>query len=152
MKKFLFSFAFLIAFQGFSQEVKIPNSVRQAMNRVDTSTIRSHIAYLADDKLKGRLPGTEGYQMAVDYVIDQYKMIGVLPGGDPGEFTQKMILRKSIVNNQSAIEFFQDKNGNTDSLIFVIIIGVSRKPDSVNHVVPVISPFPFKLYQLANKG
>lgn len=119
MKKLLFSFAFLIAFQGFSQEVKIPNSVRQAMSRVDTSTIRSHIAYLADDKLKGRLPGTEGYQMAVDYVIDQYKKIGVLPGGDPGVFTQKLILRKSTVNNQSAIAFFKDKNGNTDSLVFV---------------------------------
>jgi hypothetical protein len=118
MKKFLFSFAFLIAFQGFSQEVKIQNSVRQAMSRVDTTIIRSHIAYLADDKLKGRLPGTEGYQMAVDYVIDQYKKIGVLPGGDPGMYTQKLILRKSVVNNASAKAALKDKNGNVDSLVF----------------------------------
>ncbi len=89
------------------------------MDRIDTNTIRSHIAYLADDKLKGRLPGTEGYQMAVDYVIDQYKQIGLLPGGDNGGFIQKLILRKSIVNNNSAVAVLKDKNDNTDSLSFV---------------------------------
>lgn len=56
-----------------AQQVKISKNIQQAMNRIDTNMIRSHIAYLADDKLKGRLPGTEGYQMAVDYVVDQYK-------------------------------------------------------------------------------
>ena len=49
------------------------------MDRVDTNTIRSHIAYLADDRLKGRLPGTEGYQIAVDYVVDQFKKNGCEP-------------------------------------------------------------------------
>jgi hypothetical protein len=31
-------------------------------------------------------------------------------------------------------------------------MGVSRKPDSVIQVVPVISPFPFNEYQLAKTG
>lgn len=118
MKKLLFSFAFLISFQGFSQEVKIPNSVRQAMSLVDTTIIRSHIAFLADDELKGRLPGTEGYQMAVDYVIDQFQKIGIQPGGDPGQYTQKLILRKSVVDNSSARALLKDKSGNVDSLVF----------------------------------
>ena len=89
------------------------------MDRIDTNTIRSHIAYLADDKLKGRLPGTEGYQIAVDYVIDQYKKIGVAPGGDNGGFTQKLIIRKSIVDNSSAVAILKDRAGNTDSLTFL---------------------------------
>ena len=88
------------------------------MDRIDTNTIRSHIAYLADDRLKGRLPGTEGYQMAVDYVIDQYKKMGVAPGGDNGTYTQKLILRKSIVNNASAMAVLKDGFGNVDSLVF----------------------------------
>ena len=88
------------------------------MDRIDTNTIRGHIAYLADDKLKGRYPGTEGYQMAVDYVIDQFKQMGVTPGGDAGGFTQKLILRKSIVDNSSAMAVLKDKNGNIDSLSF----------------------------------
>ena len=56
-----------------AQNVNIPKNIKQAMDRIDTNTIRNHIAYLADDKLKGRLPGTEGYQMAVDYVVDQFE-------------------------------------------------------------------------------
>src|SRR6187401_180163 len=37
-------------------------------------------------------------------------------------------------------------------LVLVIMIGVSKNPDSVIQVVPVISPFPFKVYQLAKTG
>lgn len=118
MKKLFFFIACLVTLQGFSQVTKIPNSVRQAMNRVDTIQIRSHIAYLADDKLKGRMPGTEGYQMAMDYVIDQFQKIGVKPGGDPGMFTQKLILRKSVADISSARVFLKDKVGNMDSLVF----------------------------------
>lgn len=88
------------------------------MNRIDTNVIRSHIAYLADDKLKGRLPGTEGYQMAVEYVIEQYKKMGVSPGGDNGGYTQKLVIRKSVVNNASAWAVLEDKSGNKDSLAF----------------------------------
>ncbi|MDP3471962.1 MAG: peptidase M28, partial [Algoriphagus sp.] len=75
----------LISFQAFSQKVAVSGSVKRALNQIDTLTIRNHIAYLADDKLKGRMPGTEGYQMAVDYVVDQFKKIGIQPGGDPGQ-------------------------------------------------------------------
>ncbi len=102
-----------------AQEVIVSKDIKKAMDRIDTNTIRSHIAYLADDKLKGRLPGTEGYQMAVDYVIDQYKKIGLAPGGDNGGFTQKLLIRKSILENSSAVAVLKDKFGNTDSLTFL---------------------------------
>ncbi|RIW18885.1 peptidase M28 [Algoriphagus lacus] len=118
MKKYLFLILVFTSFQAFSQKVSIPGSVKRAMNQIDTLTIRNHIAYLADDKLKGRMPGTEGYQMAVDYVVDQYKKMGVQPGGDPGQYTQKLILRKSVVNNSTARAWIKDKNGNMDSLVF----------------------------------
>jgi hypothetical protein len=36
--------------------------------------------------------------------------------------------------------------------VLVIIIGPSKKPDSVIQVVPVISPFPFSEYQFAKTG
>ena len=81
MKKLiLFIFLFNIL-QSPAQQVPVSKAVRAAMDGIDTNTIRSHIAYLADDRLKGRLPGTEGYQMAVDYVTDQFKKIGVQPAG-----------------------------------------------------------------------
>ena len=75
---------FFVCFVGFgtsAQQVQVSKNIRQAMDKIDTNTIRSHVAYLADDKLKGRLPGTEGFQMAVDYVTDQYRKMGVAAGG-----------------------------------------------------------------------
>jgi hypothetical protein len=119
MKKYLLIICSFTAFNSFAQEIKVSKDIKKAMNRIDTNTIRSHIAYLADDKLKGRLPGTEGYQTAVDYVVDQFKQIGITPGGDNGGYTQKLIIRKSTVNNNSAVAILKDKNGNTDSLVFV---------------------------------
>ena len=119
MKTFLFAVCSFIVLHSGAQEVTISKNIKKAMDRIDTNTIRSHIAYLADDKLKGRLPGTEGYQMAVDYVIDQYKKMGIAPGGDNGGYTQKLIIRKSIVDNSSAVAILKDKYGNTDSLLFM---------------------------------
>jgi hypothetical protein len=119
MKRLFLIVCSLSALNLFAQDVKISKGIKQAMDRIDTNTIRSHIAYLADDRLKGRLPGTEGYQIAVDYVIDQYKKIGIAPGGDNGGYTQKLIIRKSTVNNNSAVAILKDKNGNNDSLTFV---------------------------------
>src|SRR5688572_32513946 len=116
MKKYFVIVCGVVSLCVSAQDVPISKGIKKAMDRIDTTTIRSHIAYLADDKLKGRLPGTEGYQMAVDYVIDQYKKIDLLPGGDNGGFTQKLIIRKSTVNNSSAVAILKDKYGNADSL------------------------------------
>jgi len=118
IKNLSFLFLALLSFQTVAQKVSVPGSVKRAMDQIDTVTIRNHIAYLADDKLKGRLPGTEGYQMAVDYVIDHYKKIGVQPGGDPGQYTQKLFLRKTLVENASAKAALKDQIGNVDSLVF----------------------------------
>ena len=119
MKKYILALCFFTTVNAFAQDIKISKEIKKAMDRIDTNTIRSHIAYLADDKLKGRLPGTEGFQMAVDYVIDNYKKIGLQPGGDNGGFTQKLVIRKSLINNSSAIAILKDKNGNADSLSFI---------------------------------
>jgi len=117
-KSFLLVLIFVISFGSFAQKVSIPGSVKKAMNQIDTLTIRNHIAYLADDKLLGRKPGTEGYQLAVDYVVNEFKKMGVQPAGDPGQFTQKLILRNTKVNNSSARAFLSDSKGNVDSLSF----------------------------------
>ena len=41
----------------------------------------SHVQYLADDKLGGRRPGTEGFAAAVAYVSDQFGKAGLQPAG-----------------------------------------------------------------------
>lgn len=58
----------------------------------DKDDVRSRIQFLSHDSLRGRKPGTPGFQMAVDFVIGQFKKLGVEPKGDEG-YLQKVVLR-----------------------------------------------------------
>ncbi|HEY0041762.1 MAG TPA: M28 family peptidase, partial [Flavisolibacter sp.] len=60
----------------------------------------------------------EGYQMAVDYVAGQLKQIGITPGGDNGAYTQKLVIRKSVLNNKSSVALLRDASGKVDTLSF----------------------------------
>src|SRR5579872_6071923 len=44
----------------------------------------AHIQFLADDKLEGRQPGTEGYRQAVDYVQTNFEKMGLKAAGAEG--------------------------------------------------------------------
>lgn len=102
----------LSAAQSFSQQTKVDSRTRAALDKVNQEKIRSHIAYLADDKLKGRKPGTEGYRMAVDYVVNQFKEIGLSPAGDNSTFTQALVIRQASTDLASALAVLRDKSGN----------------------------------------
>jgi hypothetical protein len=43
--------------------------------------LKKHIGYLADDRLEGRRAGTEGEELAMKYIMDQFKEIGLSPKG-----------------------------------------------------------------------
>src|SRR6478736_2816848 len=77
----------------------------------DKSKIRERIIYLSDDKLKGRLPGTEGYQMAVDFVTSELKNLGVKPKGTDG-YIQSVVLRKGVVDTTQSSMKLISKDGS----------------------------------------
>ena len=69
------------------------SSSRKGM-KTDTATLdnlKSHIGYLADDKLEGRRTGTKGEELAVDYIRQQFVAIGLQPRGTES-YTQSFIV------------------------------------------------------------
>ncbi|UOG76868.1 M28 family peptidase [Hymenobacter tibetensis] len=80
---------------AFAQSTGIPKPLRKPLDKVSAADYEAHVRYLADDKLQGRLPGTAGYQMAVEYVVEQYKKRGVLPAGENGTYLQTVRLRRA---------------------------------------------------------
>ncbi|WP_298349800.1 M20/M25/M40 family metallo-hydrolase [Runella sp.] len=113
MKKLLL--LLLLPFFVHSQKV-INRKLLKSLNKIDSNQIRAHVQFLADDKLKGRLPGQEGYQMAVDYVSGQFKSMGLIPADEGGGYTQKVILRKSILKKDALSLRMNLKNGETKTL------------------------------------
>jgi len=81
---------------------------------VNSEDIRQHIAVLANDSLKGRLPGTPEYDKAMAYVADKYKEFGLKPLGNKegSTYYQTLTLRNSLVDDKQSFLILKD----TDTL------------------------------------
>ena len=81
--------------------IKLDADLKAALQTVDTNAFKADIAYLADDKLKGRMPGTFGYQMAAEYVTGRLKGLNLSPAGEDGGWLQQVKLRNAITTRST---------------------------------------------------
>jgi Zn-dependent M28 family amino/carboxypeptidase len=51
---------------------------------------KAHVAFLADDLLEGRRIGTPGHEIAARYIATQFGALGLTPGGDKGDWYQRI--------------------------------------------------------------
>ena len=80
--------------------------------------LRAHIEFLADDLMLGRQPGSDGYNIAANYVASQYRQMGLIPAGDGGTYFQQVPIRRAFLESGSAeIEF--SRGDETTPLVFV---------------------------------
>ncbi|NVO11841.1 MAG: M28 family peptidase [Bacteroidales bacterium] len=94
----------------FSQ--KADDTAISAMNRIEYRYFFKHLKYLASDELKGRDVGSEGFNMAANYVTEEFKKNGMLPFGDSETYFQKILfLKPSIVT--SSIKFQVENNSKS---------------------------------------
>lgn len=100
----------------FSQSVQVPKPVTKALDKVKPNAVSAHIAYLADDKLLGRKPGTPGYQMAVDYVTGQFQKMKVAPAGENGTYLQTVRIRTATTNPDAVLTLTSNKDGKAQQL------------------------------------
>jgi thiol-disulfide isomerase/thioredoxin len=98
------------------------------VEQINTENLREHVEVLASDRFKGRMVGEEGIQLAEDYIVDQFKEMGLNPAGDDGTYLQhfpvdvwypKAPLTFNVVDNNGSIktefEYRKDYNINVYS-------------------------------------
>ena len=117
-------FAFTLLWQaGISQKVK-------KSDQPVFTNLQAHIHYLADDKLQGRRAGTPGEEMAMSYISDQFKQIGLRPKGTEGYYqpfdiiegrqvnagTHFIINDKELAINEEYFPFVYSPNINIEAL------------------------------------
>ena len=73
--------AVFILFSEFALSQKVKKSDQPIV-----ANLQAHVHYLADDKLQGRRAGTEGEELAMTYISDQFKQIGLRPKGTEGYY------------------------------------------------------------------
>jgi hypothetical protein len=62
----------------------------QASKGVTPESFIAHVEFLADQKMEGRLPGSDCIRKAGDYIAGKLKEWGVEPKGEEGDFFQKV--------------------------------------------------------------
>jgi len=117
-----------------------------ALPTVQPAALEAHVRYLADDRLRGRLPGTPGYQLAVDYVTAQLKQNGVAPAGDQGGYTQLVRLRRAFVEPGAQLSY-QPAAGAEQPLAYGPAITVYPNPARPD--VSVAAPLVFAGYGIS---
>src|SRR3979409_1334356 len=59
---------------------------------IDVDAVLAHTKTLSSDEFGGRAPGSKGENLTVDYLVDQFKAIGLKPGNTDGTYVQKVPL------------------------------------------------------------
>ena len=96
-KKRFFPFVLLVWLSwGCGSGNKISES-----NIATLNNLKTHIAYLADDNLEGRRTGTAGEKLAMEYISNQFKEIGLSPKGIEGFYQAFDVNEGKLIEEQS---------------------------------------------------
>ncbi len=63
---------------------------------IESKKIQQHIKVLSSDSLEGRGTGTAGEKLALSYIQNQFKLMGLEPKGDGKQFTQKFPFKSGV--------------------------------------------------------
>ena len=85
-----------------------PDAPEAALAAIDTVALRQHIATLSSDAFGGRGTGTPGEQRTVDYIIEQFRTLGLEGGMPDGSWTQDVPLRSVQVAETTPLTFRPD--------------------------------------------
>lgn len=75
--------------------------------------IEADVTFLADDLLKGRDTGSDGYRIAANYVAAEYARLGLKPAGTDGYF-QEVPFKTAHINQETASMTIVSANGETE--------------------------------------
>ncbi|SDK27431.1 M28 family metallopeptidase [Microbulbifer yueqingensis] len=84
-------------------------SAGQGQLQVMADELHRHVKILASDKFQGRAPATEGEELTVTYLAEQFEALGLEPGavdanGEPSWFQQVPVVEMQIDSTPLAIE------------------------------------------------
>jgi len=137
-KTLVFSILFIVIIPLFGQ------------NAEDKVLLKNHIKYLSDDLLEGRATGSPGAKLAQDYIITQFKEIGLTPMNDENNWLQAFDFKDGkILGENNKITFYQKKKvlkelsqqdwillneqNNTSFDASVVSVGHGIYAPSINH-------------------
>ena len=103
----------------------------------------AHIQYLADDKLEGRLTGSEGHRKAAGYVAGKFATAGQKPAGTEGYFQPVAFDVLQIDEPNSSVEILRDGKAELLSLADDVQISLRSDPAETIEAPAVFAGYGF---------
>lgn len=101
----IFTFMLSIVNMTANAQSKSDSNEKLGLNTISESNLRKNVAFLADDKLGGRGIGQDGMVKASQYMADQFRAIGVLPGGENGTYFQYFNIIRNTLSDGANLTF-----------------------------------------------
>ena len=98
MNAMIWGAALLVVVVGF-----FPPDLAQAGLEEEGARWWKHVAVLADDRMEGREAGTRGYDRAADYVVREFRALGLKPGAKGGYRQVVPFVSRKVDNTASSI-------------------------------------------------
>ncbi|MCI0708458.1 MAG: M28 family peptidase [Ignavibacteriae bacterium] len=92
------------------------DNVEVALNEITADRLKEHVARLSDDLMEGRGPATRGDSLATQYILDQYRSLGLTPSGENGGYLQKVPIVGTTIDHSAILEI--KKGGQVQRLKF----------------------------------
>jgi Zn-dependent M28 family amino/carboxypeptidase len=86
-------------------------SINVGENAITPEALTQHIKILASDEFGGRAPGTEGEELTVNYIANEFKKLGVEPGNGKSYFQDVPLTSVEVVNKPNLI-FSNEESGD----------------------------------------
>ncbi len=86
------------------KNIKVVSKTLKKMPTISARRLIEHVKILASDEFEGRAPATEGEKKTINYIAEQFKLLGLEPGNGDSYFQQ------------------------------VPVVSISAKPDAVLHL------------------
>ncbi len=87
----------LIAVNLFAQNQQSEEKLLEVLHSISSHTLYEYVAELSSDYYEGRLTGTEGYNMAAEWVASYFEEWGIKPGGDDSTYFQYFPIPYTLV-------------------------------------------------------
>jgi Zn-dependent M28 family amino/carboxypeptidase len=91
-----------------------PRPLESGTAAISTNSLLARTATLASDYFEGRGPGTRGEERTTSWLIDQFRALGLKPGGTNGSWVQEV----PMVGVKSETRLSLKQNGQSESLVF----------------------------------
>lgn len=101
------------------------NNFEDARNLINENNLVNHIKVLASDEFLGRSPGHEGEEKTINYLIEQYKKIGLKPA-DGKNFIQEINLVELTPSVNPKI-IIQGRNGKVELKYADDFVAITRR-------------------------